>query len=219
MTKKILFLASMLFFSSSAQAKFQPPEPDGWVTDVAGVLTADTERQIEAQIEAFEAQTSQEIGILILPSLGGEPLEEVAFETFNQWGIGKPQENNGVLLVVSVAEAKAAGPHASNCDCVRIETGIGLESSLTDIVAGRLLRNHIGPMVLDGDYDLALTESVRLLTHVLSGDTSVVKDDDQSWKWLLILGLFFAIAVIAFLALTFRKKFSGGRSGGGGASY
>jgi len=59
-----------------------------------------------------------------VPSLGGEPIEDIAYTTFNTWKIGQHGADNGVLLVLAPGDRR-----------VRIETGKGVGGALTDLQA------------------------------------------------------------------------------------
>ena len=44
---------------------------------------------LENKISNFEKQTSNEIAVVIIPSLDGDVVENVAQNIFTKWGIGK----------------------------------------------------------------------------------------------------------------------------------
>ena len=57
--------------------------------------------------------------LVTLPSLDGEPVEDVANSIFRKWGIGQKGKNDGILLLLAIAEHKS-----------RLEIGYGLEPIL-----------------------------------------------------------------------------------------
>ena len=61
-------------------------------------------------------------------------IEEYANRLFADWGIGKKQKDNGVLLLVAPNERE-----------VRIEVGYGLEGTIPDGLAGDIIRAQIIP--------------------------------------------------------------------------
>src|SRR4051794_16420517 len=75
-------------------AAFVPPSPQGAVTDTSGRLTAEDDRLLEAEVAAYRARTTNEIGVLMVGSLGGESVDDVAYTTFNTWGVGKKGADN-----------------------------------------------------------------------------------------------------------------------------
>ena len=59
-----------------------------------------------------------------------------------RWKIGRKGFDNGVILIVSRDDRK-----------VRIEVGYGLEGRLTDLTAGRIIRDRIVPEFRAGRFD------------------------------------------------------------------
>src|SRR5690606_1338357 len=111
-----------------ATAQIDVPENDGWVTDLAGFLTPEQERELERMMESYRTGTTHEIALLTVPDLGGQPIERLALEVGRAWGLGTEERNNGALLVVAREERK-----------IRIEVGRGLEGTLTDAISSRII--------------------------------------------------------------------------------
>lgn len=104
------------------------PRPDGYVNDFADVLTSDDEAYLENYLRTLEAETSAEVAIVTVTSMEGMTIEEYANRLFADWGIGKAQTDNGVLLLV-----------APDDRAVRIEVGYGAEGILPDGLAGEII--------------------------------------------------------------------------------
>ena len=90
--------------------------------------------------------------------------------------LAKPKKNNGVLLLIALAEHK-----------VRIEVGYGLEGTLTDALSLVIISSAIIPRFKTGDFSGGIERGVDGITSVLSGDTAdwqpkvhVRSDDDSS---------------------------------------
>lgn len=73
--------------------------------------------------------------------MDGDNIEDVAYTTFNSWGIGKRGLDNGCLIVVSLAERKS-----------RIETGKGVGGEVTDVQALNILKTKLNPHLKSGDF-------------------------------------------------------------------
>lgn len=70
-------------------------------------MTYEQEQIIQYIIdETFSGSESTEIGILTIASLSGETIEDVAQQTFDTWGIGKKDRNNGLLIVLAIQDKK-----------------------------------------------------------------------------------------------------------------
>ncbi len=137
-----------------AAAEF--PTPTGFVNDFAGVLNQGARQQLEGRLQAYARETTTEIAIAILPSLAGRTIEETSVRLFEQWRIGKPDKNNGILIVVAVSDRR-----------VRIEVGYGLEGKVPDAQAGRIIRDIITPRFRQGDYAGGFTAAVDELARLI----------------------------------------------------
>jgi uncharacterized protein len=132
------------------------PAPTGFVNDFAGVLSQGARLQLEDRLQAYARETTTEIAIAIVPSLSGRTIEDASVRLFEQWRVGKRDKNNGILLVVAVADRQ-----------VRIEVGYGLEGKVPDAQAGRIIRDIITPRFRQGDYAGGLTAAVDELARLI----------------------------------------------------
>lgn len=191
----------------SFPADFPIPRLSGRVVDKADVIDGRTQDKIEDFLKSVEDSSGIQIAVLTVPSVPVS-IEEYAFEVFNQWKLGEAKKDNGVLLVVAV-----------NDRTLKIETGYGLEGTLTDTKCGIIIREAITPRFKDGDYAEGIFDGVRFIAGYASGDREIVdrvdsadNEDDEGFPPLpLILWLLF----IAFIIIM-NIKGGGGRSGRGG---
>ncbi len=151
--------ASALTFASLVSALDVPPLT-GRIVDLAQVLPADVAAGLAHELEAHEANTGNQVAVLILPSLDGEPLESFSHRVATTWALGKKGTDNGVLLLIALRERK-----------VRIEVGYGLEGTLTDLRSSRIIRNEIVPRFRAGDMAGGIAAGVRaILKTIESGE-------------------------------------------------
>ncbi len=161
----ILFLISLFVFFVVAHTVFSfdiPSKPKSFVNDYANILSAEEKNSLENKISSFEKQTSNEIAIVIIPSLEGDTIENVAQDIFTKWGIGKKEKNNGVLLVISMAEHKT-----------RIHTGYGVEGSLTDLATSYIQSDFLAPAFRQNDYFSGINNALDKIIESLSGSDIV----------------------------------------------
>ena len=52
---------------------------------------------------------------------------------------------------------------------MRIEVGYGLEATMTDLLAGRIIREIMTPRFREGDFDGGITEGALAIISVLEG--------------------------------------------------
>ena len=68
-------------------------KPQGYVSDFAGVIDAESKAQLENYGTRVEQQTGAEMALVTIKTLEGEPIEDVANTIFRAWGVGKKGKN------------------------------------------------------------------------------------------------------------------------------
>ncbi len=136
-----------------------PGSPAGYVTDLAEVLSDDEIESLEATLGEFERESSNQIFVLIAPDLGGRDEFTVTFETASRWGVGQAGKDNGVLIALYMADRK-----------IRIEVGYGLEGSVPDAFASRIIRGVMVPHMRDGSPYLAIEGAVQEIMAASRGE-------------------------------------------------
>lgn len=183
-----IFLPALLLLISTAgfSQLAIPPLAGKRVHDEAQILSPQTVQQLEQQLKLHEDSTSNQIAILIIPSLQGEVLEDYSLRVaHNEWKLGQAKNDNGVLLLIAVEDRK-----------MRIEVGYGLEGVLTDATCNQIIRNEMAPNFRRGDYDagviLAINAMVRAIGGEYEADESSVSSggDTMTGKEKLFVGLF-----------------------------
>lgn len=155
-------LAALAAIASHAAAV---PYLSGRITDNAELLGNETKRQLTAQLKAHEQETTHQIAVLTVNSLEGESVEEYAHAVFNAWKLGQKGKDNGVLLLVAPNERR-----------MRIEVGYGLEDTLTDVAASRIIRNVMTPRFKEGNYEAGIAAGVQAVIGHLAGTETLPAD-------------------------------------------
>ena len=162
-----LCLAVFLFpLKSEALTVGEVPNPrqiyGGWVTDSAEILTDSTVAQLNQMIEQLEAKNGTELAVVTVPETApAASPKEFTTELFNYWEIGKKEQDNGVLFLISVGDRR-----------VEIETGYGVEGILPDAKVGRIIDTQIKPRFKQGDFDGGTLAGTKALVVALEGDRS-----------------------------------------------
>ena len=154
-----LLLIPLLAFAAVPRQEAQVPANDGWVTDLAGMLSPDEERALEALMESYDQGTRRQVALLTVPDLGGRALEDFSLGVARAWGIGDKESDSGALLLVARDERQ-----------LRIEVGYGLEGQLTDALAGRIIREVIAPELRAGRPADGLRKGVEAIHAALGGE-------------------------------------------------
>jgi uncharacterized protein len=126
--------------------------------DLAHVLPPEATLPLVGELEAHEAKTGNQVAVLTLPSLEGEPLETFSHRVATTWKLGRKGADNGVLLLVALRERK-----------VRIEVGYGLEGALTDARSAQIIRNEIVPRFRAGDFPGGIAAGVHAILGSIEG--------------------------------------------------
>jgi len=203
-TAAILLITSILSFSQRAIPALQNKR----VHDESDVLSGPTIQQLELQLKQFEDSTSNQIAILIIPSLDGDAIEDYALRVaHDEWKLGQSKNDNGVLLFIAVDDRK-----------MKIEVGYGLEGVLTDATCSQIIRNEMAPNFRRGDYDAGVLLAVNAMVRAIGGE--YVSDGTSSGLGKKRPGgsLFTLLIIFGVIILISRLRGGGNNRGGAGWS-
>jgi uncharacterized protein len=154
---RLMVFIGVMLMAAPALALDVPPLT-GRVVDLAQVLPANVAASLTRDLEAHEAKTSNQVAVLTLPSLEGEPLETFSHRVATTWKLGQKGTENGVLLLLALRERK-----------VRIEVGYGLEGTLTDLRSAHIIRQEIVPRFRSGDLPGGIAAGVQAILDTIEG--------------------------------------------------
>ncbi|MBP2652837.1 MAG: hypothetical protein H6Q73_406 [Firmicutes bacterium] len=236
MKKWLVCLALVVYWAFGAVAQAQPevpPRPTSsiYIQDNAGVVDAETKNRINSIGSQLDAKTKAQVVVVTVNTTSGNAVEEYALEVLRQWGVGNKELNNGVVILVAVADRQS-----------RIEVGYGLEGRLPDAKTGRIQDEYMLPYFQKGAYSQGIlngymavaTEVAKEYNLELKTDAKPVKKSAASsgswWNnlpwWAQIALAAGAVGLVAVDWLFFGGMFTlmllsllrrgGGGSGGGG---
>lgn len=224
----ILGILLLLLPAVAISAPNEIPDPVGdiYVQDFANVLSENEEIQLKNIGRSIDDQTTSQIAVLTVDSIGESSIEEYSVEAYRKFGLGTEKNDNGVLLVIAMQEKK-----------IRIEVGYGLEGTIPDGKAGRILDEYAIPHLKNGQPGLAAMNTYQALANEVSGTnefgstpSDVQQQDFPIPSWLLIiivigvivLDFMFFGGTLTYLLLSIISRGGGGgggpRGGGGGSS-
>lgn len=105
------------------------------VVDAANVVPPEDEAWLAADLLRHHISGHEAIVAVTVPNLGGDDVSSYTKRLFDCWGVGDAQSDNGVLILVAMAERR-----------VRIELGAGLEGRLTDAQLESALDQMVAPL-------------------------------------------------------------------------
>ncbi|MFL6208479.1 MAG: TPM domain-containing protein [Pyrinomonadaceae bacterium] len=199
--KKISLGLIMWCLLAAAGQAADLPEPSGLVNDFTGRVDQTSLATLKAKVAQLKAQKDLEIGIAVVATTGGLPVEQYANQLARKWGVGSREANRGVLVVVALDDRTS-----------RIEISRHFEGVLTDGQAGSILR-AARPDFKAGQYGAGLIKIVDGIASL--ADTPETRAPSAKEKGaeggtlsvivgLVMLGVFLlaiAIPVVAVVAL------------------
>lgn len=192
----ITFLLSLLLCLQAQQVyttrnlpKVRLQDKTRYVTDPDGILSAAATDSIDRMLYALEQQTGIETVVAVVPSIGDEDCFDFSHRLLNEWGVGKKERNNG-LVILLVTDQR----------CIQFYTGYGLEGDLPDAIAKRIQTQDMIPYLKVGNWDAGMVAGVRAVCARLDGsmENDTPTEDEES-PWALIL-IFLGICGVALLA-------------------
>lgn len=207
---RVSVFAGLLAFTAGA-VDWKALKPQGCVSDFAQVIDLASRTRLEAYCGSVQRATGAEMALVTLPSLNGEPVEDVANTIFRAWGVGKKGKDEGVMLLLSINDRKS-----------RLEVGYGLEPVIPDGFAGSVLRS-MRPALRAGKYSDALMSAAETIgqTVATAKHTTIetklpehvrqAPGGDFPWGAIIFGGV--------ILLLLFRSRGPRGYGGGGGGGF
>lgn len=189
------------------------------------MMSENTVTDLSRELKSIYLSGGPQIGVLTVPSLDEQTIEERAIQVFDQWKLGKKGKDNGVLILIAKRERK-----------IRIEVGYGLEGDIPDARAKRIVEDLMLPWFRKGDFNsgviigvlqIAQLAHVNLKNLVISH--AVPDSPPLPWQvklFYILAGLFFLWGFLQPQPATgwtrrkrsYRESTWGGGGGGGWGS-
>ena len=181
------------------------PNPPRLVNDFAGIL-GDCQ-WLEDSLEKIAVETSNQICVVTMDDLGGYDKAMMAYSIGEQWGVGKKDNNNGVVILIKPKTPDSKGE-------AFIAAGYGLEGAITDATSTRIVNQEMIPHFKDNDYLGGVWAGVQVVRDLATGEFNeedyANADDDNA---LFALILFIAImALFLYLAHKSNQGNNGNRN-------
>ena len=218
--KHIVLLLALALCGGSLHAEWLPERSNRLVNDYSGMLTAEQREALEQRLVAFDDTTSNQILVVITPTLEGDDENAAAQRIGQAWGVGQAELKNGVVILIK------SKTEEENWGAVAISTGYGVEGALPDVFCKHIIDERMLSLLGDGEYYRAITAALDIIEPVLAGEYSYAqyrKDERRQGLIALgVFGLFIAIAIV--LIVIWAKKHpdqwnNGGTGTGGSGIY
>lgn len=214
--KHRLFIVLLLLTVWPLRAEWLPERTNRLVNDYSQILTESQRNTLEKRLVAFNDSTSNQILVVITPTLEGDDENAVAQRIGQAWGVGQKEFSNGIVILI-----KSKTPD-ENWGAVAISTGYGVEGALPDVFCKRIIDDHMLDALGNGDYYRALTKALDIIEPVLAGEYSYAQyRKDERREGFIALGVFalfiiFVIVVVGVYAKKHPESWhdNGGKGGG-----
>lgn len=154
-----LLVLSLGMAGRAAAAAVPVPAWTAPVMDLSQTLTAGQIRTLADQARVLQRDIGSQLFVLLVHTTGTESIEQYARRVFDQWRVGREGVDDGVLLLVAVQDRR-----------LRIEVGYGLEGAVTDIAAGRIIREQIAPQFAQDHFFDGVQAGVSALETLMRGE-------------------------------------------------
>lgn len=207
----VILSALLLLGASTLFAQWTPPRSSRLVNDYSSLLSSEQQASLEQRLVAFADSTSNQITIVITPTLHGDEIMAVAQRIGESWGVGQDKLSNGLVILI-----KSHSPDEDYGD-VAISTGYGLEGALPDAFCKRIIDDKMIAPLSNGNYYQALIDALDVIEPVIAGEYSYSqykKDETISG----LIGLLVSIVVVVLLLLLvarYNKKHPNNNSSNG----
>jgi uncharacterized protein len=149
----------LLLFFTTVFAQVEIPELSHRVTDLTATLSAQQATVLENRLAAFEAKKGSQIIVLIVPTTQPEDIAQFGIRVAEAWKIGRKNVDDGVILIVAKEDRK-----------LRLEVGYGLEGTIPDAIAKRIIAETITPFFKAGNYPGGIDAGVTQLMQLIEGE-------------------------------------------------
>lgn len=130
---------------------------NSYVSNPDKILCETTVGQIDAILSAVEKETTAQVAVVAVNSIGEADIFDFAQQLFDNWGIGKTGTDNGLLILL-----------VEDKHTIRFHTGYGLEGMLPDAICKRIQREYMVPEFKNNNYDGGMLAGIQEVQKILT---------------------------------------------------
>lgn len=180
------------------EGKFKPDKK--LVHDFGNMFDAAQRQELERKLVAYNDSTSVQIAVVTFQQLDGYPIELLANEIGEKWGVGQKDEHNGIVIVLSNDDRK-----------VTLRGGYGIQAKMPPTIEKMIIDQEMIPSFKQGDYYGGVNNAIDAISKVLAGKYKA-KPKEHSEPYGFLFFLIFIGIIILFIIIA--SKGGGGGSGG-----
>lgn len=133
------------------------------IFDHAHLLTDAQQDSVFTLIKDLNEKTGSQIAVITIDTLPGKSINEYSLEVAENLGLGRKEQNDGILIAVAVRERQ-----------MRIEVGYGLEQIIKDEIAAKIIREIMAPRFREEKYGLGIYKAVDSIRFLIERDQALI---------------------------------------------
>ncbi|MBY0279709.1 TPM domain-containing protein [Candidatus Binatia bacterium] len=157
-----LLAVVVLAVAPTRAATISVPQPQGYVSDFAGILDAGTKARLTNVIRELKEKTGAEIAVVTVRTTKPETAFDYAMAIAEQWKPGTKGKDNGVVFLVATDDRE-----------LQILTGYGVEGPLPDGKVGEIRDRLVVPAFRAGDYARGIADATTTMASLIAADAGV----------------------------------------------
>ena len=180
---------------------------NSYVSNPDHLLKESTVAEIDSILSKLEKQTSAQVAVVALNSIGEANDVDFAQELFTLWGIGA-SNNNGLLILL------VDNPHV-----IRFHTGLQIEAALPDIICKQIQRSKMLPSFKEGNYDEGMLSGINEVSKILTDaryvaeiKASTAGETPSYYGSFIAFCIIFLLPVFVIAWVVKRNRFSNSKS-------
>lgn len=155
-----LALVACVLAAAGIAAERIPPAPARFVTDETRTLSAATVGRLDARLEQYERESSNQILVALFARMETDSsVEDYTVRVAESWRVGQKGKNNGAVLFVFKQDRQ-----------IYIQVGYGLEPTLTDATSHDIVENILKPRFRAGDFDGGVSAAIEAMIAATRGE-------------------------------------------------
>ena len=158
-----VLLLILMFPGIYSQEIPDPMIPPRMVNDFASILSPEATERLEQKLRKFNYETTTQIYIVTVKSLGGYDIADFSTRLGEKWGVGDEKFDNGIVILIKPKTIEEKGE-------AFIAIGYGLEGVVPDIIANRIVDKEIIPHFKNEEYYEGLNQATNTLISITKGE-------------------------------------------------
>ena len=139
-----------------------------WVCNPDGILSQAAVDSMDATLTQMNINYGIETVVIAVKQVTDGDCYTFGINLSRKYGIGGKKNNRGLIIILSTEDRR-----------YQILTGNGLEGSLPDAICKRIENRIMVPLLKEENWDSAMIGCVKSINNYLSGDKSLLNDNNE----------------------------------------